>query len=135
TFQMTEMDYESAYGYFGHQNADEMDASLSFDFFDEIEFDEHIDIADFEMDVEVYNSIGVPFYVEATNIRFFHADDETPVLLEMNDESTIGFDYLPAATAGNPLIPGYDQFIVNGSNSNAVEIGNSSPVRMLADIY
>ncbi|WP_146697751.1 hypothetical protein [Geofilum rhodophaeum] len=134
-FQMRDMDYESAYGYFGYQEADEMDASLSFDFFDEIEFDEHIDIADFEMDVEVYNSIGVPFYVEATNIRFFHADDETPVLLEMNDESTIGFDYLPAATAGNPLIPGYGNFIVNGSNSNAVEIGNSSPARMLADIY
>lgn len=133
-FEMTEMDYESAYGYFGYQKADEMDASLSFDFFDEIELDEHIELADFEMDVEVYNSIGVPFYVEATNIRFFHEDEEVSVLT-MKDNSTIRFDYLPSAIDADPLVPGYDQFIVNDSNSNALEIGNSAPVRMMADIY
>lgn len=135
TFEMTEMDYESAYGYFGYQEADEMDASLSFDFFDEIELDEHIELEDFEMDVEVFNSIGVPFYVEATNIRFFHKDEEEPVLLEMNDGSPIGFDYLPSAKDAQPLVPGYDNFVVTGANSNTREIGNSSPARMLADIY
>src|SRR5690554_4852529 len=134
TFEMTEMDYESASGYFGYQEADEMDASLSFDLFDEIELDEHIELADFEMDVEVYNSIGVPFYVEATNIRFFHEDEEVSVLT-MKDNSTIRFDYLPSAIDADPLVPGYDQFIVNDSNSNALEIGNSAPVRMMADIY
>ena len=133
-FQMRDMDYESASGYFGHQEADEMDASLSFDFFDEIELDEHIELADFEMKVEVYNSIGVPFYVEATNIRFFHEDEEVSVLT-MKDNSTIRFDYLPSAIDADPLVPGYDQFIVNDSNSNALEIGNSAPVRMMADIY
>lgn len=134
-FEMTEMDYESASGYFGHQEADEMDASLSFDFFDEIELDEHIELADFEMKVEVYNSIGVPFYVEAKNIRFYHSDEEEPVLLEMKDGSPIAFDYLPSAIDAQPLEPGHDSLKVTGTNSNALEIGNSAPVRMLANIY
>src|SRR5690554_2264986 len=133
-FKLTSLKYREAYGYMGQQEANRLDAEMDFDFFDEIEWNDNIKLGDFELDVEVYNSIGVPFYVEATNIRFFHEDEEVSVLT-MKDNSTIRFDYLPSAIDADPLVPGYDQFIVNDSNSNALEIGNSSPVRMMADIY
>lgn len=141
-FKLTSLKYREAYGYMGQQEANRLDAEMDFDFFDEIEWNDNIKLGDFELDVEVFNSIGVPFYVETSNIRFYQeADGEggaEPVLLIIDGEDGLVVDYLPAAEIqgpGLPLKPGEYPFQVTKDNSNALDIGNSSPRRMLVDLY
>src|SRR5690606_33154514 len=92
-------------------------------------------LADFEMDIEIFNSIGVPFYVEAYNIRFFQKDSETPdAYLIIDGENKAVIDYIPEALDTEPLTPGRTNFLVSGSNSNLIEIGNSFPSRLMVDL-
>ncbi len=139
-FSLTGLSKASAYGYFGDQTAIREDAELEFPVFDEIDdLAGKVEMGDFFLDIDIYNSIGVPFYVEASNIRFFQKDSDIPdsyLLIEKDDvlENKAVLDYIPSAIDTDPLTPGLDSIKVSGSNSNIVEIGNSYPVRMMVDL-
>jgi hypothetical protein len=135
-FSLTGLKKKSAYGYFGDQTATREDAELEFDIFEEVEdLVAHFELADFELDIDIFNSIGVPFYVEANNIRFFQKDSETPdSYLIIDGENKAVIDYIPNALDTEPLTPGETSFKVAGSSSNLIEIGNTFPVRMMVDL-
>lgn len=135
-FSLTDLKKKSAYGYFGDQTATREDAELEFDIFEEVEdLAAHVELEDFELDIEIFNSIGVPFYVEANNVRFFQRDVETPdSYLIIDGENKAVIDYIPNAVETEPLTPGRTTFTVSGSNSNLIEIGNTFPVRMMVDL-
>lgn len=137
-FELRGLQRESAYGYFGEQEAKHLDAEMKFDLFDEIDdLRDNVYVEYFELSIEVNNAIGVPFYVEAKNIRFFQKDEETPdMVLEVEGSGTIVVDYIPAAIDGDPLTPGFaEEIIGSSSNSNITAIGNSFPVSMMVDLY
>jgi hypothetical protein len=136
-FSLTGLSQASAYGYFGDQTALREDAELEFDVFDELDdLREQVELADFSLDIELYNSIGVPFYVEVDNIRFFQKDSETPdSYLMIEGENRAVIDYVPSAIDTEPITPGQTNFLVSGSTSNLIEIGNSYPVRMMVDLF
>ncbi len=135
-FSLTGLSKSSAYGYFGDQTAIREDAELKFDVFNEIDdLEGKVELADLAMDIEIYNSIGVPFYVEAYNIRFFQKDSETPdSYLIIEGENRAELDYIPSAVNTEPLTPGQTSYAVDRDNSNLFEIGNSFPVRMMVDL-
>ncbi|MCA1745219.1 MAG: hypothetical protein LC643_05860 [Bacteroidales bacterium] len=134
-FSLTDLKQASAYGYFGDQTAVREDAELKLGVLDELDdLVGNIELEDFDLDIEIHNSIGVPFYVEAYNIRFFQKDSETPDLLMIDNENRAVIDYIPSALETEPITPGRTDFSVEGNNSNLIEIGNSFPVRLMVDL-
>lgn len=136
-FSLTGLKQASAYGYFGDQTALREDAELKFEVFDDLDdLAGQVELADLSMDIELHNSIGVPFFVEAYNIRFFQKDSETPdSYLMIDGQNRAVIDYIPSAIDTEPVTPGKTNFLVPASASNLLEIGNSFPVRMMVDLF
>ncbi|ASB50139.1 hypothetical protein [Alkalitalea saponilacus] len=140
SFSLTGMQPEITFGYFGVQESEELNASLTFDAFEELDLIDEIEFGDFILNVEVENSIGVPFFVTANNVRFYKEEETDPDqydwLLNLFNGDELTMQVNPAVY-GPPVQPRISTLspYINKANSNIIEIGNGYPVKMLCDLF
>ncbi|MGQ1948273.1 hypothetical protein ACT3CD_14350 [Geofilum sp. OHC36d9] len=132
---ISDMEPEYIFGYFGQQEAIQLNEGMVFEGIEEIREFDYFDLRDIRLSLNTDNSIGVPFKIEATDINFFKESSSVNPdwVLDVNGESRVTLD-VAAATYGDPIIPGNGSIELNSDNSNILVIGNAFPERIECDI-
>ena len=135
SFTIKDLDVESAEGYFGQVTASEGGNSFDFSLFDELKIQNEFAFGNITLEATVNNNIGVPFKVQADNIRMFKDDVHTGNLIINNegiDESVMKMEITSAQA--NPVNAGYGNSVTDKNNSNIAEMGSTFPNKILFDI-
>ncbi|MFO8001835.1 MAG: hypothetical protein R6U46_11365 [Marinilabilia sp.] len=132
-FSLTDMQPGLTFGYFGQQEASREQEELSFDVFEELDILDGIEFADFDVNIDITSTIGVPFEVQTENIEFYHENGESAGELVVDGNNYVNMS-LPSATYGDSIEEVTEGFRINRDNSNIVDLGNSYPAKMVFDV-
>ena len=110
---ITDIKVDYMKGYFGQLDYDE-NIEMSFDFFNDLDFEGEVGIKDIVFEARVSNSVGAPLGVEVKGISFVNDDGDLTKIVE-----TLSFE-IPAAT--------------ESGNNHAVTASNASRSGKLSDI-
>lgn len=134
-FDLADIETEILFGYFGQKQSSIINEVKSID-----KMEEDFGLASFELKEISYtlhtnNHMGVPFNIEASNIRFNRVVDgiEKSELLTVNGVSKIEME-VDSATFGSPIQPASNSFRVHKDNSNILEVSNPFPEQIIIDI-
>lgn len=134
-FDLADIETEILYGYFGQKQSIITNEVETLD-----KMEEEMGLASFELKEISYtlhtnNHMGVPFDIEASNIRFNRVVDgtEESELLIVNGVSKINME-VEAATFGFPIQPASNSYRVDKDNSNILEVSNPFPEEIITNI-
>ncbi len=133
-FNLADIKTERLYGYFGQYQSNSITVTQEIEDMEDFLGSANIELKDVTYTIQSNNQMGVPFHLEASNIRFNKKVDgnETSKLLLIKDVSKIEME-VSAATDDSPIKPGTDTFIVKQSDSNLKDIVNPFPDEIIVD--
>ncbi|SMO66396.1 hypothetical protein SAMN06265379_104194 [Saccharicrinis carchari] len=133
-FQLTDVKTEKLYGYFGQYQSDIISVSQEIEDMEDVLGSAKIELKEATCHIHSNNQLGVPFNMEASNIRFNKTTDgiETNDVLLFNGLSKVNID-VAAATDGSPIIPSTNTLVINRNNSNIMEVINPFPEKITLD--
>lgn len=135
-FQLTDIKTKMLRGYFGQYQSLLIDHTNSIDKMEESKGFDKIELGEITYVLETNNHIGVPFEIEATNIRFNRIVDdiiEVSEILLIDGVSKIKLN-VNAANEGPPLQPTHNSYIVRPDNSNITDVGNPFPQKIIVNL-
>ena len=127
---VTDMKSKLTFGYFGTKAYREDSVSVRFDIYDEYDFFEYVELKNIELNIEALNYIGTPFRVEVEEVQF-SKDSIDPQELIFYDSNA--FD-IATATYGTPIVPSFNPFKLDSSNTNIMNIVNDQPNMVTCNI-
>lgn len=139
SFELTNLQTQVIYGYFGKKTMTQNDYSFAFDMFDEnsIGLDE-VTFADFRIFIQGINPMGTPLEMTVKNIRLSKEEVAGSQWVLSTDDNLTPLSpkfSLNKASGPSPLIPDTaETVIINRDNSNIEAIGTKFPNHIQCDL-
>lgn len=127
TLSLSSMVPEVLFGYFGQNTILDSEESMEFQFFEELDVVDLIEFKDIKLNLSFDNYFGIPFdgvLVEALVIRESTKDT---LNLELNEDNVIPVE---EATYAEPVIPTFNSYIFDETNSNIGDAVNLFPDKL-----
>ena len=118
---------EVVYGFFGQDTVLNKDVSFNFYLYEELGVEGMIEFYDFQLKVEFDNYFGLPYNGILEKAVLSNSNTEESININFLENNTI---FVEPATYSNSVIPTFNSFDINRSNSNIIDAINMYPNRV-----